>query len=35
MMDLVTARDKLASTIRDILDVATDPWGVSVERVEM
>ena len=28
-------REKIAQWMVDILDDATDPWGVKVERVEM
>ena len=28
-------REKIALWMEDILDDATDPWGVKVERVEM
>ena len=28
-------REKIATWMEDILDDATDPWGVKVERVEM
>ena len=28
-------REKIAQWMEDILDDATDPWGVKVERVEM
>ena len=29
------SREKIAQWMEDILDDATDPWGVKVERVEM
>jgi len=32
---IVTGREKIAQWMEDILDDATDPWGVKVERVEM
>ena len=31
----MTGREKIAQWMEDILDDATDPWGVKVERVEM
>lgn len=31
----LTSRDVINSKIRSILDVATDPWGIKVNRVEL
>ncbi|MDR3344041.1 MAG: SPFH/Band 7/PHB domain protein [Oscillospiraceae bacterium] len=31
----LTSRDTINSQIRSILDVATDPWGIKVNRVEL
>ena len=28
-------RESIAHTMQSVLDEATDPWGVKVERVEM
>lgn len=35
LMELLTAKGTLSKKIENILDEATDPWGVKVERVEM
>ena len=35
LMELLTAKGTLSKRIESILDEATDPWGVKVERVEM
>ena len=35
MSDLLADRDTIAHTMQATLDVATDPWGVKVERVEI
>uniref|UniRef100_A0A1I8PCZ3 Band 7 domain-containing protein n=1 Tax=Stomoxys calcitrans TaxID=35570 RepID=A0A1I8PCZ3_STOCA len=35
LMELLTAKESLSRTIGGILDEATDPWGVKVERVEI
>lgn len=32
---LLSERDTIAHTMQTILDVATDPWGIKVERVEV
>ncbi len=31
----LTSRDLINTRMRDILDVATDPWGIKVNRVEL
>jgi regulator of protease activity HflC (stomatin/prohibitin superfamily) len=31
----LTSRDLINTKMRDILDVATDPWGIKVNRVEL
>lgn len=31
----LTSRDTINTTMRSILDVATDPWGIKVNRVEL
>ena len=33
--DVLKSRDKISDQLRKIVDVDTDPWGVSVEMVEM
>lgn len=33
--ELLTQRDKLNQTLRQIIDTATDPWGVKVSAVEI
>lgn len=33
--ETLTARDKINSKLRIILDEATDPWGIKVNRVEL
>ncbi|XP_061395579.1 band 7 protein AGAP004871-like [Musca vetustissima] len=35
LMELLTAKESMSRTIGIILDEATDPWGVKVERVEI
>ena len=32
---LLSERDTIADTMQHILDEATDPWGIKVERVEV
>lgn len=33
--DLLTQRDKISTEICNIIDEATDPWGIKVENVEL
>ena len=33
--ELLTERDKISSEICNIIDAATDPWGIKVENVEL
>lgn len=33
--EILAERDKLSQRIRDIIDVATEKWGISVEAVEL
>ncbi|HSK48599.1 MAG TPA: slipin family protein [Coriobacteriia bacterium] len=33
--EVLKERDKINTALREIVDLATDPWGVSVEMVEM
>ncbi len=33
--ETLTSRDIINTRMRDILDVATDPWGIKVNRVEL
>lgn len=35
LSELLSERDVISHTIQSILDEATDPWGVKVERVEV
>uniref|UniRef100_A0A1B0A2Y2 Band 7 domain-containing protein n=1 Tax=Glossina pallidipes TaxID=7398 RepID=A0A1B0A2Y2_GLOPL len=35
LMEMLTAKETLSKTIEQILDDATDAWGVKVERVEI
>jgi regulator of protease activity HflC (stomatin/prohibitin superfamily) len=33
--DLLSKRDEVADKIKEIIDKATDPWGITVEAVEL
>ena len=33
--ELLSERDKISDEITKIIDVATDPWGIKVENVEL
>ncbi|HEV8229801.1 MAG TPA: SPFH domain-containing protein [Candidatus Limnocylindria bacterium] len=33
--ELLRERDRIDDVLRQVIDVATDPWGIKVERVEM
>jgi len=33
--ELLRERDRIDDMLRHVIDVATDPWGIKVERVEM
>ncbi|KAK3106214.1 hypothetical protein FSP39_015353 [Pinctada imbricata] len=35
MSELLTERDSIAHSMQQLLDTATDPWGIKVERVEI
>ena len=35
LAELMSDREKLAAEMREALDVATDPWGIKVERVDI
>lgn len=35
MSELLLEREAIAKNMRAVLDHATDPWGIKVERVEM
>jgi len=35
LMELLLERESISQSIQRILDVATDPWGMKVERVEV
>merc|ERR1719418_434224 len=33
--EILSTREKIATEMKETLDVATEPWGVQVERVEV
>ncbi|MFA5602940.1 MAG: SPFH domain-containing protein, partial [Bacilli bacterium] len=33
--ELLSERDKISNKIRQVIDKATDPWGIKVENVEL
>jgi erythrocyte band 7 integral membrane protein len=35
LSEILADREHIAQTMQSTLDVATDPWGVKVERVEV
>lgn len=35
LTEILSERTEIASFIQELIDVATDPWGIWVERVEM
>ena len=35
LMDILVEREATSRAIQRVLDAATDPWGVKVERVEI
>lgn len=35
LAEILSDREAISSAMQTTLDVATDPWGVKVERVEM
>ena len=35
LAELMSDREKLAADMREALDLATDPWGIKVERVDI
>ena len=35
LAEVLSQRDVISSTLQNLLDDATDPWGIKVERVEM
>ena len=35
LAEMLSHRDAVSSEMQSSLDIATDPWGVKVERVEM
>jgi len=35
LREIVSERDEISSVMLSLLDEATDPWGVKIERVEM
>jgi len=35
LQDLITHREAVSQALRHILDEATEPWGVSIDRVEL
>lgn len=35
LAEMLSHREEISKTLQTLLDDATDPWGVKVERVEM
>ncbi|KAI6655164.1 hypothetical protein LOD99_2453 [Oopsacas minuta] len=35
LSELMSDRDKLSANMQKLLDIATDPWGIKVERVDI
>jgi erythrocyte band 7 integral membrane protein len=35
LSEILSDRAAITHTMQALLDVATDPWGIKVERVEM
>ena len=35
LSEIISEREAIGEMLRDILDKATDDWGIKVERVEM
>ncbi|XP_071797626.1 mechanosensory protein 2-like [Asterias amurensis] len=35
LAEVLSQRDEISSTLKSLLDDATDPWGIKVERVEI
>jgi len=35
LTEILSERDTIAHMMQSALDEATDPWGVTVERIEM
>ena len=35
LAEVLSQRDEISSSLQTLLDDATDPWGIKVERVEM
>lgn len=35
LAEIMSDRDRLSSNIKQLLDAATDPWGIKVERVDI
>ena len=35
LSEVLSNREEISSTLQELLDEATEPWGVKVERVEM
>lgn len=35
LSEILSDRAAITHTMQSLLDVATDPWGIKVERVEM
>ena len=35
LAEVLSHREEISNTLQSLLDDATDPWGVKVERVEM
>merc|ERR1711872_519539 len=35
LSELLAEREAIAKGIKDMIDIATDPWGIEIERVEV
>ncbi len=35
LAEVLSQRDEISNSLQSLLDEATDPWGIKVERVEM
>jgi len=35
LTEVLSHREEISETMQDLLDAATDPWGIAVERVEV
>jgi len=35
LVDVLIKREEISSVMRDLMDTATDPWGIHIDRVEV